>query len=81
MRGFYKLRLIASSLIVAFLLESTICPIPLDPTVTVFVSLVSFRHRERESAFYITGVENETSQTMLIQFKAAPKRIELQKRA
>ena len=29
----------------------------------------------------ITGVENETSQTMLIQFKAASKRIELQKRA
>ena len=26
----------------------------------------------------ITGVENETSQTMLIQFKASPKRIELQ---
>ena len=29
----------------------------------------------------ITGVENETSQTMLIQFEAAPERIELQKRA
>ena len=28
----------------------------------------------------ITGVENELSQTMLIQFKAAPKQIELQKR-
>ena len=41
--------------------------------------LFSFEKEKKTDKTKITGVKNETSQTMLIQFNAAPKRIELQK--